>query len=64
MCAVSGSGEHTFDDTDRDGYSALKEILERNNYKTRVISCSRNRKFRRTARCCWSVVRGSTTCSR
>jgi ABC-type uncharacterized transport system involved in gliding motility auxiliary subunit len=38
VCAVSGSGEHTFEDTGRSGYSALKESIERNNYKTRTIS--------------------------
>jgi len=38
VCAVSGSGEHTFDDTGRGGYADLKPLLERDNYKTRVIS--------------------------
>lgn len=38
VCAVSGSGEHTFDDTGRDGYANVKQLLERDNYKTRVIS--------------------------
>jgi ABC-type uncharacterized transport system involved in gliding motility auxiliary subunit len=38
VCSVSGSGEHTFEDTGRSGYSALKESIERNNYKTRTIS--------------------------
>jgi ABC-type uncharacterized transport system involved in gliding motility auxiliary subunit len=38
VCAVTGSGEHTFEDTERTGYSALKESIERNNYKTRTIS--------------------------
>jgi ABC-type uncharacterized transport system involved in gliding motility auxiliary subunit len=37
-CAVSGSGEHSLDESERDGYSSLKELLERNNYKTRSIS--------------------------
>lgn len=38
-CFVSGSGEHSLDDsTGRDGYGAVKEALERNNYKTRTIS--------------------------
>lgn len=37
-CFVSGSGEHGLDDTGRNGYSSLKEALERNNYKTRTIS--------------------------
>jgi ABC-type uncharacterized transport system involved in gliding motility auxiliary subunit len=38
VCAVSGSGEHTFEETERTGYSALKESIERNNYKTKTIS--------------------------
>lgn len=38
ICSVQGSGEHSFDDNDRsNGYSALKTLLERNNYKTRSI---------------------------
>lgn len=38
VCSVKGSGEHSFEDNGRDGYSGLKETLERNNYKTRSIS--------------------------
>lgn len=38
VCAVKGSQEHTFENTERDGYSNIKEYLERNNYKTRDIS--------------------------
>jgi len=38
ICAVSGSGEHSLDETGRVGYSTLKEVLEKNNYKTRAIS--------------------------
>jgi ABC-type uncharacterized transport system involved in gliding motility auxiliary subunit len=38
VCSVTGSGEHTFEDTERTGYSALKESIERDNYKTRAIS--------------------------
>ena len=37
-CFVNGSGEHTLEDTDREGYSSLKEQLEKNNYKTQTIS--------------------------
>lgn len=37
-CFVAGSGEHTLEDTGRSGYSAAKEALERNNYKTRAIN--------------------------
>ena len=38
VCAVQGSGEHGLDDTGREGYSSLKEALEKNNYTTRSIS--------------------------
>jgi ABC-type uncharacterized transport system involved in gliding motility auxiliary subunit len=37
-CFVNGSGEHQLDDTGREGYSALKDALEKNNYKTQTIS--------------------------
>src|SRR5882724_5907068 len=37
-CFVSGSGEHALDDSGRTGYSAAKDALEKNNYKTRTIS--------------------------
>jgi|HubBroStandDraft_6_1064221.scaffolds.fasta_scaffold77074_1 ABC-type uncharacterized transport system involved in gliding motility auxiliary subunit len=38
VCFVNGSGEHTLADTERDGYSAIKDALEKNNYKTDTIS--------------------------
>lgn len=37
-CFVKGSGEHSIDDTGRDGYSTIKTALEKNNYKTQAIS--------------------------
>ncbi len=37
-CLVSGSGEHSLDDSSRTGYSTMKDALEKNNYKTRTIS--------------------------
>jgi ABC-type uncharacterized transport system involved in gliding motility auxiliary subunit len=37
-CFVQGSGEHRLDDTGREGYSTLKDALEKNNYKTQTIS--------------------------
>jgi len=37
-CFLKGSGEHSIDDSDRSGYTAAKEALERNNYKTKTIS--------------------------
>jgi ABC-type uncharacterized transport system involved in gliding motility auxiliary subunit len=38
VCVVSGSGEHGLDDANRTGYSSAKDLMERNNYKTRTIS--------------------------
>jgi ABC-type uncharacterized transport system involved in gliding motility auxiliary subunit len=37
-CFVEGSGEHTIDDMDRNGYSQLKSLIESNNYKTQAIN--------------------------
>ena len=37
-CFVEGSGEHQLSDTSREGYSTLKDALEKNNYKTQTIS--------------------------
>ncbi len=38
LCFVQGSGEHQLDDQGREGYSSLKALVERDNYKTRSIS--------------------------
>jgi len=38
VCFVSGSGEHSIDDSGRTGFSKTKEALEKNNYKARAIS--------------------------
>jgi ABC-type uncharacterized transport system involved in gliding motility auxiliary subunit len=37
-CFLSGSGEHGLDDTGGNGFSVLKEAMERNNYKTRSLN--------------------------
>ncbi len=37
-CFVTGSGEHSIDDTDRSGYAAVKQALERNNYKVKSVA--------------------------
>jgi ABC-type uncharacterized transport system involved in gliding motility auxiliary subunit len=37
-CFVTGAGEHSLDDTQQDGYSSIKDVLERNNYQTRSIN--------------------------
>ena len=36
-CSVLGAGEHSLSDTDRSGYSSLKEALEKSNYKTETV---------------------------
>jgi ABC-type uncharacterized transport system involved in gliding motility auxiliary subunit len=37
VCALQGLGEHGLDESERSGYSNLKEYIERNNYKVREI---------------------------
>jgi len=37
-CFVTGSGEASIDDSDRSGYSTVKDALERNNYKVRAVN--------------------------
>ena len=37
-CFVKGSGEHSIDSQEREGYSTFKTALERNNYKTQSFS--------------------------
>ena len=36
-CFVLGSGEHSIDSTERSGYSGMKDLLEKNNYKTKTL---------------------------
>ena len=38
VCFVSGSGEHQIDDTQRNGFSRLKDILAKDQYATKAIS--------------------------
>jgi ABC-type uncharacterized transport system involved in gliding motility auxiliary subunit len=38
VCAVTGSGERDLEDSGRGGAAAFKQLLEKNNYKTRSIS--------------------------
>ena len=38
VCFVAGSGEPTLGDTGREGFSMLKQLMEREQYKTREIS--------------------------
>lgn len=38
VCFVTGSGEHQIDDSDRNGYSRLKDLLGKDQYATKSIS--------------------------
>ena len=38
VCVVSGSGEHQIEDTERNGYSRLKELLAKDTYDTKTIN--------------------------
>ncbi len=38
VCFVTGSGEHSLEDTQGNGYSQFKELIEKANYKVRTIS--------------------------
>ncbi len=37
-CFVTGSGERSIDDTERSGYSAVKDAIEHSNYKVRSVN--------------------------
>ena len=38
VCVVSGSGEHQIDDSERNGYSRLKDLLAKDTYETKSIN--------------------------
>jgi ABC-type uncharacterized transport system involved in gliding motility auxiliary subunit len=38
ICFVSGSGEHQIDDTDRNGYSRLRDLLVKDEYDSKTIN--------------------------
>jgi ABC-type uncharacterized transport system involved in gliding motility auxiliary subunit len=38
ICAVEGSGEHRLDDSEKNGYSRLKDLVARDNYQTKSIN--------------------------
>jgi ABC-type uncharacterized transport system involved in gliding motility auxiliary subunit len=38
VCFVSGFGEHSLDESGQEGFSALKQIVEYDNYKTRSVT--------------------------
>jgi len=38
VCFTNGAGEHSIEDTDRGGFSFLKQLLERDNYKSQAVT--------------------------
>jgi ABC-type uncharacterized transport system involved in gliding motility auxiliary subunit len=38
VCEVEGSGEHQLENTDKNGYSRLKDLVGRDNYQTKTVS--------------------------
>jgi ABC-type uncharacterized transport system involved in gliding motility auxiliary subunit len=38
VCFLSGAGEHSLDDSDRTGFSFLKQLLEHDNYKSSAVT--------------------------
>jgi ABC-type uncharacterized transport system involved in gliding motility auxiliary subunit len=38
VCAVSGTGEHSLDDSGEEGYSTAKDLLGKSNYKTQNLN--------------------------
>ena len=54
-CFLLGAGEHSTDDADRDGYSAVKDALEKNNYKTQTLKMIPNPQIPAT---CTIVIAG------
>jgi ABC-type uncharacterized transport system involved in gliding motility auxiliary subunit len=38
VCFTTGAGEHSLDDTTSGSYSAVKQLVEKNNYKTEAIN--------------------------
>src|SRR5579862_9812230 len=57
-CFVLSSGEHSISDTERDGYSQVKDLLEKNNYKTDTLKLLEKPEIPET--CTVLVVAGPT----
>ncbi len=58
VCFVSGSGEHQIDDTDRSGYSRLRDLLVKDEYNSESISLLQKAEV--PAKCTVLVVAGPT----
>jgi gliding motility-associatede transport system auxiliary component len=59
LCFVTGSGEHQPDDTDRSGYSRLRDLLVKEEYETKPISLLQKAEV--PAECTVLVVAGPTS---
>ena len=59
LCFVTGSGEHQIDDTDRSGYSRLRDLLQKDEYNSESISLLQKAEV--PARCTVLVVAGPTS---
>lgn len=58
VCFVSGSGEHQFDNSDRSGYSRLRDLLTKEEYTSKSISLLQKGEV--PAECTVLVVAGPT----
>ena len=58
VCFVTGSGEHQIDNSERDGFSRFKELLEKDEYETRSIDLLQ--KAEAPADCTTVVIAGPT----
>jgi ABC-type uncharacterized transport system involved in gliding motility auxiliary subunit len=58
VCFVTGSGEHQIDDSERSGYSRLKELLGKDDYEAKSISLLQKAEV--PAACTVAVIGGPT----
>jgi ABC-type uncharacterized transport system involved in gliding motility auxiliary subunit len=58
VCFVSGSGERSIDDTGRNGFSSVKEALEKSNYKVRSITLADQSKAEIPKDCTAVIIAG------
>jgi ABC-type uncharacterized transport system involved in gliding motility auxiliary subunit len=56
VCFLTGAGEHSPDDAERDGYSAIKDAVEKNNYKTQTLKMIPNPEI--PATCTIAIIGG------
>jgi len=59
VCFVSGSGEHQIEDSDRNGYSRLKDLLSKDEYESKAIDLLQKAEI--PSECTVVVVGGPTS---